>query len=115
MHLREWSLQARRLRGSLGIVEKAGFPSRAVARWRPHRLPVLAEPLKFWQRLCTLSNSFPNSLLQNAFGLQVPFFFFSAICLLSLFFTGCCVPETRGRSLEQIEAFFHTRRMSFRP
>uniref|UniRef100_A0A8C6QIT1 Solute carrier family 2, facilitated glucose transporter member 6 n=1 Tax=Nannospalax galili TaxID=1026970 RepID=A0A8C6QIT1_NANGA len=50
----------------------------------------------------------------NTFGLQVPFFFFAAICLLSLLFTGCCVPETKGRSLEQIEAFFHTGRRSFR-
>uniref|UniRef100_A0A8C5LJ38 Solute carrier family 2 (facilitated glucose transporter), member 6 n=1 Tax=Jaculus jaculus TaxID=51337 RepID=A0A8C5LJ38_JACJA len=46
----------------------------------------------------------------KVFGLQVPFFFFAAICLLSLLFTGCCVPETKGRSLEQIEAFFHTGR-----
>lgn len=50
---------------------------------------------------------------QNAFGLQVPFFFFAAICLVNLVFTGCCVPETKGRSLEQIESFFRTGRRSF--
>lgn len=50
---------------------------------------------------------------QNAFGLQVPFFFFAAVCLLNLLFTGCCVPETKGRSLEQIESFFRTGRRSF--
>lgn len=50
---------------------------------------------------------------QKAFGLQVPFFFFAAICLVSLVFTGCCVPETKGRSLEQIESFFSSRRRSF--
>lgn len=51
--------------------------------------------------------------LQNAFGLHVPFFFFAAICLASLVFTSCCVPETKGRSLEQIESFFRTGRRSF--
>lgn len=50
---------------------------------------------------------------QNAFGLQVPFFFFAAICFVNLLFTGCCVPETKGRSLEQIESFFRTGRRSF--
>ncbi|XP_075841656.1 solute carrier family 2, facilitated glucose transporter member 6 isoform X2 [Microtus pennsylvanicus] len=66
-----------------------------------------------WLTAFVLTNYF--LLAVNDFGLQVPFFFFSAICALSLLFTGCCVPETKGRSLEQIEAFFQTRRMSFRP
>lgn len=55
----------------------------------------------------------PSPCPQNAFGLQVPFFFFAAICLVNLVFTGCCVPETKGRSLEQIESFFRTGRRSF--
>ena len=50
---------------------------------------------------------------QNAFGLQVPFYFFAAVCLVNLVFTGCCVPETKGRSLEQIESFFRSGRRSF--
>lgn len=50
---------------------------------------------------------------QKAFGLQVLFFFFAAICLVNLVFTVCCVPETKGRSLEQIESFFRTGRGSF--
>ncbi|XP_015500069.1 solute carrier family 2, facilitated glucose transporter member 6 isoform X1 [Parus major] len=49
----------------------------------------------------------------NTFGLEVPFLFFAAISAGNILFTGCCVPETRGRSLEQIEAFFRTSRRSF--
>ncbi|XP_030913189.1 solute carrier family 2, facilitated glucose transporter member 6 [Geospiza fortis] len=49
----------------------------------------------------------------NAFGLQVPFLFFAVISAGNILFTGCCVPETKGRSLEQIEAFFRTGRRSF--
>uniref|UniRef100_A0A8C0XAR3 Solute carrier family 2, facilitated glucose transporter member 6 n=1 Tax=Castor canadensis TaxID=51338 RepID=A0A8C0XAR3_CASCN len=64
-----------------------------------------------WLTAFALTKSF--LLVVNAFGLQVPFFFFAAICLVSLVFTGCCVPETKGRSLEQIESFFHTGRRSF--
>ncbi|XP_027622408.1 solute carrier family 2, facilitated glucose transporter member 6 isoform X2 [Tupaia chinensis] len=64
-----------------------------------------------WLTAFALTKSF--LLVVNAFGLQVPFFFFAAVCLASLLFTSCCVPETRGRSLEQIEAFFRTRRRSF--
>ncbi|NWW34414.1 GTR6 protein, partial [Panurus biarmicus] len=49
----------------------------------------------------------------NAFGLEVPFLFFAVISTGNILFTGCCVPETKGRSLEQIEAFFRTGRRSF--
>nr|XP_005494166.1 solute carrier family 2, facilitated glucose transporter member 6 [Zonotrichia albicollis] len=49
----------------------------------------------------------------NAFGLEVPFLFFAVINAGNILFTGCCVPETKGRSLEQIEAFFRTGRRSF--
>uniref|UniRef100_H0VJS3 Solute carrier family 2, facilitated glucose transporter member 6 n=1 Tax=Cavia porcellus TaxID=10141 RepID=H0VJS3_CAVPO len=64
-----------------------------------------------WLTAFALTKSF--LLVVNAFGLQVPFFFFAAICLLSLVFTGCCVPETKGRTLEQIESYFRTGRRSF--
>nr|XP_031531712.1 solute carrier family 2, facilitated glucose transporter member 6 isoform X2 [Vicugna pacos] len=64
-----------------------------------------------WLTAFALTKSF--LLVVNAFGLQVPFFFFAAICLVNLAFTGCCVPETKGRSLEQIESFFRTGRRSF--
>ncbi|XP_061867476.1 solute carrier family 2, facilitated glucose transporter member 6 isoform X2 [Colius striatus] len=48
----------------------------------------------------------------EVFGLEVPFLFFAVICAGNILFTGCCVPETKGRSLEQIEAFFRTGRRS---
>ncbi|XP_077904705.1 solute carrier family 2, facilitated glucose transporter member 6 isoform X3 [Ictidomys tridecemlineatus] len=64
-----------------------------------------------WLTAFVLTKSF--LLVVKAFSLQVPFFFFAAICLVSLVFTGCCVPETKGRSLEQIESFFSSRRRSF--
>ncbi|XP_027470245.1 solute carrier family 2, facilitated glucose transporter member 6 isoform X1 [Zalophus californianus] len=64
-----------------------------------------------WLTAFALTKSF--LLVVNAFGLHVPFFFFAAICLASLVFTGCWVPETKGRSLEQIESFFRTGRRSF--
>uniref|UniRef100_F7CF10 Solute carrier family 2 member 6 n=1 Tax=Callithrix jacchus TaxID=9483 RepID=F7CF10_CALJA len=67
--------------------------------------------LASWLTAFVLTKSFLPVV--SAFGLQVPFFFFAAICLVSLVFTGCCVPETKGRTLEQIESFFRTGRRSF--
>ncbi|XP_030317128.1 solute carrier family 2, facilitated glucose transporter member 6 isoform X3 [Calypte anna] len=64
-----------------------------------------------WLTAFTLTQFFLRVV--EAFGLEVPFFFFAVICAGNIFFTGCCVPETKGRSLEQIEAFFRTGRRSF--
>ncbi|NXC69125.1 GTR6 protein, partial [Anhinga anhinga] len=64
-----------------------------------------------WLTAFTLTQFFLRVV--EAFGLEVPFLFFAVICAGNIFFTGCCVPETKGRSLEQIEAFFRTGRRSF--
>ncbi|XP_053551700.1 solute carrier family 2, facilitated glucose transporter member 6 [Bombina bombina] len=49
----------------------------------------------------------------KAFSLETPFFFFTVICMFGFIFNYCCVPETKGRTLEQIESFFRTGRRSF--
>ncbi|KAG2469651.1 solute carrier family 2, facilitated glucose transporter member 6 [Polypterus senegalus] len=46
----------------------------------------------------------------DAYGLFVPFFFFTAVCFMNFIFTAVCVPETKGRSLEEIENYFRTGR-----
>nr|XP_056716171.1 solute carrier family 2, facilitated glucose transporter member 6 [Euleptes europaea] len=51
--------------------------------------------------------------VKEAFGLDVPFFFFSIICVMNLIFTKWLIPETKGRSLERIESYFRTGRKSF--
>ncbi|NXY47214.1 GTR6 protein, partial [Ceuthmochares aereus] len=64
-----------------------------------------------WLTAFTLTQFFLRVV--EAFGLEVPFLFFAIICAGNILFTGCCVPETKGRSLEQIEGFFRTGRRSF--
>ncbi|KAK2841338.1 hypothetical protein Q7C36_012917 [Tachysurus vachellii] len=46
----------------------------------------------------------------EAYGLFAPFLFFCVICVLNIIFTAKCVPETKGRSLEEIENYFRTGR-----
>ncbi|KAL0979739.1 hypothetical protein UPYG_G00188930 [Umbra pygmaea] len=43
-------------------------------------------------------------------GLFVPFLFFSVVCVVNIIFAAVCVPETRKRSLEEIENYFRTGR-----
>ncbi|XP_055576795.1 solute carrier family 2, facilitated glucose transporter member 6 isoform X2 [Falco cherrug] len=64
-----------------------------------------------WLTAFTLTQFFLRVV--EAFSLEVPFLFFAVISAGNILFTGCCVPETKGRSLEQIEAFFRTGRRSF--
>ncbi|XP_063000819.1 solute carrier family 2, facilitated glucose transporter member 8 isoform X2 [Elgaria multicarinata webbii] len=62
---------------------------------------------------CVLTNWFMAFLITKEFHdlmvLLTPygtFWLFSGTCLLSVLFTILCVPETKGKSLEEIEAYF---------
>ncbi|XP_059850207.1 solute carrier family 2, facilitated glucose transporter member 6 isoform X1 [Hypanus sabinus] len=44
--------------------------------------------------------------VKKSFGLSVPFFFFCVISIFALIFTAFCVPETKGKTLEQLEDEF---------
>ncbi|XP_075995853.1 solute carrier family 2, facilitated glucose transporter member 6 [Genypterus blacodes] len=48
--------------------------------------------------------------LVESWGLYVPFLGFTVVTVLCLLFTAVCIPETRGRSLEEIENYFRTGR-----
>ncbi|CAL8271951.1 unnamed protein product [Lota lota] len=48
--------------------------------------------------------------LAETYSLYVPYLCFTVVGVFCLLFTAVCVPETRGRSLEEIENFFRTGR-----
>ncbi|KAM3825797.1 solute carrier family 2, facilitated glucose transporter member 6 [Vipera latastei] len=92
--------------------------------WGPITWLLMAEVLPLKARgvvsgLCVLVSWLTAFALTKAFllvtekyGLEVPFFFFSAICVINLVFT-YLLPETKGKSLERIESYFRTGRRSF--
>ena len=60
-----------------------------------------------WLTAFMLTNVF--TILENQYGLYVPYLLFTVVCVLCLLFNAVCIPETRGRSLEEIENYFRTR------
>jgi major inositol transporter-like SP family MFS transporter len=57
--------------------------------------------LFLWLANFAIGLTFPSVV--DAFGISTTFFVFAAIQVLSLVFVAACAPETRGRSLEQVE------------
>ncbi|XP_022526318.2 solute carrier family 2, facilitated glucose transporter member 6 [Astyanax mexicanus] len=61
-----------------------------------------------WITAFALTQLFMHAV--DAYGLFVPFLFFCVVCVVNIIFTAVCVPETKGRTLEEIENYFRTGR-----
>lgn len=61
-----------------------------------------------WLTAFMITHAF--TLLVDKYGLWVPYLCFMVVCVISMLFNALCIPETRGRSLEEIENYFRTGR-----
>ncbi|XP_041672808.1 solute carrier family 2, facilitated glucose transporter member 6 [Cheilinus undulatus] len=61
-----------------------------------------------WLTAFMITHAF--TYLEDNYGLYVPYLLFMVVCVLCLLFNAVCIPETRGRSLEEIEEYFRTGR-----
>ncbi|XP_076607669.1 solute carrier family 2, facilitated glucose transporter member 6 [Chaetodon auriga] len=61
-----------------------------------------------WLTAFMLTHAFTH--LVDRYGLYVPYLCFTVVCVLCLLFNAVCIPETRNRSLEEIENYFRTGR-----
>ncbi|KAM4716421.1 solute carrier family 2, facilitated glucose transporter member 6 [Anableps anableps] len=61
-----------------------------------------------WLTAFILTHAFTH--LVDAYGLYVPYLMFTVVCVFCLLFNAVCIPETRKRSLEEIENYFRTGR-----
>ncbi|XP_032905304.1 solute carrier family 2, facilitated glucose transporter member 6 [Amblyraja radiata] len=109
------------------VMDKAGrrkllFASGYALGWGPITWLLMSEilPLKvrgLMSGLCVIVSWITGFILTEYFllvkatyGLAVPFLFFCVISALGIIFTGLCVPETKGKTLEQIEDEFRNLR-----
>ncbi|XP_075880017.1 solute carrier family 2, facilitated glucose transporter member 6 [Nelusetta ayraudi] len=61
-----------------------------------------------WLTAFMITHAF--TLLVDKYGLWVPYLCFMVVCVICMLFNALCIPETRGRSLEEIENYFRTGR-----
>lgn len=85
----------------------------------PNRVRSLALSLAVfvqWIANFVVSQTFPlltgDKWLQQTFHGAFPFLLFAVLCLLALLFVGKYVPETRNKTLEQMDELWHTVRPS---
>ncbi len=63
--------------------------------------------LTLWIAIYVVAQSFP--MLKASVGLTVTYFIYSGCSLISFLFVLLVLPETKGKTLEQIEAYWHHR------
>uniref|UniRef100_A0A3Q2QBJ0 Solute carrier family 2, facilitated glucose transporter member 8 n=1 Tax=Fundulus heteroclitus TaxID=8078 RepID=A0A3Q2QBJ0_FUNHE len=61
-----------------------------------------------WVTAFALTHAFTHMV--DIYGLYVPYLMFTVVCVFCLLFNAVCIPETRKRSLEEIENYFRTGR-----
>lgn len=61
-----------------------------------------------WLTAFMITHAFTH--LMDTYGLWVPYLCFMVVCVICLLFNALCIPETRARSLEEIENYFRTGR-----
>lgn len=61
-----------------------------------------------WLTAFAVTHAFTH--LVDKYGLWVPYLVFMVVCVICILFNALLIPETRGRSLEEIEHYFRTGR-----